>query len=83
MGRGKTAQRIFISRAHANVRVARTVKAALQNAGHDSWLDDSNIHVGVLLRKELQQAIAESRAVVPLARFSAIFGAHEAGPSRS
>ena len=64
MGRAKTAQRIFISHAHANIRVARKVKVALQNAGHDSWLDDSNIHVGVMLRKELQQAIADSGTVV-------------------
>ena len=64
MDHGKTARRIFISHAHANIRIARKVKAALQNAGYDPWLDDSNIHLGVLLRKELQQAIADSGAVV-------------------
>ena len=64
MKRGKTPRRIFISHAHANLQVARKVKATLQNVGHDAWLDDSDIHVGVLLRKELQQAIAGSRAVV-------------------
>jgi hypothetical protein len=64
MKHGKTPRRIFISHAHANLQVARKVKSTLQNVGHDAWLDDSDIHVGVLLRKELQQAIAGSSAVV-------------------
>jgi tetratricopeptide (TPR) repeat protein len=62
--REKPAQRIFISHAHANIRVARKIHTALQDAGQQPWLDDSDIHIGVLLRKELQQAIAGSKAVV-------------------
>lgn len=64
MKREKGARRIFISHAHANIRVARKIETALQSAGHDAWLDDSDIHIGVLLRKELQQAISASKAVV-------------------
>ena len=64
MKRGNSRGPIFISHAHANLRTARSVKTALQAARQDAWLDDSNIHVGVLLRNELQQAIAASRAVV-------------------
>lgn len=62
--RAKTRGPIFISHAHANVRTARSVRVAFEAAGHEAWLDDSNIRVGVLLRKELQQAIAASSAVV-------------------
>jgi hypothetical protein len=58
------AARIFISHAHANVRTARRIQAALQSAGHDPWLDETDIGVGKLLRKELQRAIAGSRVVV-------------------
>lgn len=57
---------VFISHASANANAAREVEAALQAAGHDAWLDDSDIHIGVLLRNELQQAIAASKAVVLL-----------------
>jgi tetratricopeptide (TPR) repeat protein len=44
--------------------VAGEIEAALHNAGYDAWLDDSDIRLGVLLRNELQQAIAGSHAVV-------------------
>ena len=56
--------RVFISHAHADLPIARKVEAGLQHGGLDPWLDKSDIHVGALLRKELQNAIAASHAVV-------------------
>jgi len=57
---------IFISHSSANVAVAQEVEAALHGAGFEVWLDHSDIRVGVLLGKELQNAIASSRVVVLL-----------------
>ena len=55
---------VFISHSSANIEDARQIKAALDVGGFDAWLDDSDIRVGVLLGKELQQAVRDSRAVV-------------------
>ena len=55
---------IFISYASVNRGVAQLVEASLDAAGFDTWFDRSDIHVGALLGKELQQAIKASKAVV-------------------
>ena len=55
---------VFISHSSANLQDAKEVETALNAAGLDAWLDASDIGVGVLLGKELQQAIKASRAVV-------------------
>jgi len=55
---------VFISHASANLAVARQIEAALEAAGFDPWLDLSDIRVGALLGKTLQQAIRKSRAMV-------------------
>ena len=55
---------VFISHSSANFDDAKQVEAALNAGGFDAWLDNSDIRVGVLLGKELQQAIRGSRAVV-------------------
>jgi hypothetical protein len=60
----KKRSRIFVSHASANLNVAQEVEGALEAAGFNPWLDDSDIRVGVLLGKELRQAIAASQAVV-------------------
>jgi hypothetical protein len=64
--RARKRRRIFISHASSNVDAARDVQTALRKAGYYGWLDDSDIHIGVLLRKQLQQAILDSEAVVLL-----------------
>jgi len=56
--------RVFISYSSVNRNVAQQVEAALDAAGFDPWLDRSDIRVGALLGKELQQAIKASRALV-------------------
>ena len=58
--------RIFISYASVNRNVAQLVDASLDAAGFDTWFDRSDIHVGALLGKELQQAVKASKAVVLL-----------------
>ncbi len=60
----KTRPHVFISHASQNLNIAQKVEAALDAAGFDPWLDRSDIRIGVLLGKELQQAIKASRAVV-------------------
>ena len=55
---------IFISHSSANLEDAKQIEAALNAGGFDVWLDDSAIRVGVLLGKELLEAIEASRAVV-------------------
>src|SRR5262249_52568512 len=59
----KNGQNVFISHSSVNLEEAKQVQAALKTGGFDAWLDDSDIRVGVLLGKELQQAIESSRAV--------------------
>ena len=49
--------RVFISHASANIKAAQQVEAMLHASGFDPWLDRSDIRVGVLLRKELQQEL--------------------------
>jgi hypothetical protein len=68
MSKAKTQNRTvaFISHAGVDMATARTVEKALASAGVDSWLDDSDINVGALLRKELRGAIEASQAVVLL-----------------
>jgi len=55
---------VFISHSSTNLEDAKQFEAALTAAGFDPWLDKSDIRVGALLGKELQQAIEGSRAVV-------------------
>jgi len=55
--------RVFISHASADLAAAQEVQAALKGP-FESWLDRSDIHLGVLLGKELQQSIAASELVV-------------------
>jgi hypothetical protein len=57
-------RRVFLSHASANLDAAHQVAAALDAAGLGSWLDHSDIRVGALLDKQLQQAIKASHAVV-------------------
>ena len=54
---------VFISHCSVNLEDAKQIETALTDRGFEVWLDDSNIRVGVLLGKELLQAIAASRAV--------------------
>ena len=61
---GRKRAGVFISHSSANLQDAKEVETALNAAGLDAWLDASDIGVGVLLGKELQQAIKASRAVV-------------------
>ena len=60
----KTRPSIFISHSSVDLNDAKQVEAALKAGGIDAWLDDSDIRIGVLLGKELQQAIEGSHAVV-------------------
>ena len=56
----------FLSHSSANTVEARRIERALEAAGLSVWLDRSEIRLGVLLRKELQQAIWDSRVLVLL-----------------
>ncbi len=56
----------FISHASADLAIAREIEAALQSAGLDAWLDDSEIQIGVLLAGELQGSIADCRTLILL-----------------
>ena len=57
---------VFVSHSSANAAAAKRVGEALEAARFDVWLDSSDIRLGVLLRNELHQAIAKSRAVALL-----------------
>jgi tetratricopeptide (TPR) repeat protein len=57
---------IFISHASANLAIARQIEESLHAAGLDPWLDYSDIRLGALLGKELQQAIRQCEAMVLL-----------------
>ena len=57
---------VFVSHSSADAAAAKRVAEALEIARFDVWLDSSDIRLGVLLRNELHQAIAKSRAVVLL-----------------
>ena len=60
----KTQPKVFISHSSVNLKAAQQVEAALNTAGFDPWLDHSDIRIGKLLGKELQEAIKTSKAVV-------------------
>lgn len=62
----KTRAKVFISHSSVNLKAAQQVETALETAGFDPWLDDSDIRIGELLGKELQKAIEASEAVVLL-----------------
>lgn len=54
----------FISHSSKNAALARRIEQVLERQGLELWLDDSEIRVGALLRRELQSAIKASRTVV-------------------
>lgn len=54
----------FISHSSKDTSQSVRIEKALEKDGHEVWLDRSDIHLGVLLRDELQSAIRKSRAVV-------------------
>jgi TIR domain len=56
----------FISHASRNRSVASRLERALEGKGLRVWLDDSEIRLGVLLGKELQDSIRASRVVLLL-----------------
>jgi hypothetical protein len=56
----------FISHSSHNQAVASRLERALEARGLEVWLDDSELALGVLLRRELREAIEDSRAVVML-----------------
>src|SRR5690349_15650547 len=56
--------KIFISHASADLTAAKEVRTALSSAGFKPWLDEAAIQPGVLLRNQLQQAIAKSKYLV-------------------
>ena len=56
----------FISHASKDATVAARIEALLEEDELKVWLDQSEIRLGVLLRKELQTAIKKSRVLVLL-----------------
>jgi len=56
----------FISHSSANRLVASKLEKALEAAGLRVWLDDSEIRLGVLLGKELQDSIRASHVLLLL-----------------
>src|SRR5882724_1930638 len=56
----------FISHSSKDVKLALRVERALTKDGLSAWLDRSEIQYGELLRKQLQDAIRGSKAVVLL-----------------
>ena len=56
----------FLSHSSAQLPIARRVERALASAGIESWLDDSDIRAGALLRDQLSTAIGEADAFVVL-----------------
>lgn len=56
----------FISHSSKNRSAAAKVEAGLEREGLQVWLDESEIELGVLLGKELQDSIRESRTMVLL-----------------
>ena len=55
----------FISHSSKNTAVAARIEKALETE-YNVWLDHSDIQLGALLRKELQQNIENSRVVILL-----------------
>ena len=56
----------FISHASKDATVAARIEELLEEDGLKVWLDQSEIRLGVLLRKELQTAIKKSRVLILL-----------------
>jgi tetratricopeptide (TPR) repeat protein len=56
----------FISHASEDITVAARIEELLEEDGLTIWLDRSEIRLGVLLRKELQTAIKNSRVLILL-----------------
>jgi hypothetical protein len=56
----------FISHSSANRALASRLEKALEAESLEIWLDESEIRLGVLLGKELQSSIRESRVLVLL-----------------
>jgi TIR domain len=56
----------FVSHSSHNGASARRLEKALEAQGLEVWLDDSEIHLGVLLGRELQSSIREAKAFVLL-----------------
>ena len=58
------AYRVFISHSSATAAAAARIEQAFLAAGHEAWLDNSDLGLGVHLRPELHGAIRASRAMV-------------------
>jgi hypothetical protein len=58
------AYRVFISHSSATTAAAARIEKAFIAAGHEAWLDNSDLGLGVHLRPELHDAIRASRAMV-------------------
>jgi TIR domain len=56
----------FISHSSKNHSLATKVESTLAAAGLDVWLDTSDIHLGALLRNELQASIDRCRIMILL-----------------
>ena len=56
--------RVFISHSSASAAAAARLEQAFHAAGHDAWLDNSDLGIGVQLRPELYDAIRNSTAMV-------------------
>ena len=56
----------FISHASVDLAAAGQVESALEAAGLDVWLDQSEIQLGVLLTRELQDSITACRTLILL-----------------
>ena len=57
---------LFISHSSKNRAIAAKIETGLSAAGLDVWLDDSDIHLGALLREELQASIGRCRVLLLL-----------------
>lgn len=57
---------VFISHASKDSALAVRIESHLEENGLKVWLDHSEIHLGVLLRKELETAIKDSRVLILL-----------------
>jgi hypothetical protein len=55
---------VFISHSSATATAAARIEKAFLAAGHEAWLDNSDLGLGVQLRPELNDAIRASRAMV-------------------
>ncbi len=57
---------VFISHSSKNRALAAKIESGLGAAGLDVWLDASDIHLGALLRNELQASIGRCRVLLLL-----------------